>query len=29
LVIQGNVHGSVSITYKNALGSSNPLSVAF
>jgi hypothetical protein len=29
LSIQGNVHGSVTITYKNALGSSNPLSVGF
>ena len=29
LVIQGNLHGSVSITFKNALGSSNPMSVSF
>jgi len=29
LVIQGNLHGSVSIIFKNALGSSNPMSVSF
>jgi serine protease len=29
LVIQGNLHGSLSVTFKNALGSSNAMSVSF
>jgi len=29
LVIQGTIHGSVSVTFRNALGSSNAMSVSF